>query len=66
MLFILTLAYPIFKNKNRFFGIPCLKIDNSLAVLIPGVSHGNENSLHGGVIGFGACVKDTLECLPIS
>lgn len=59
-------SYPIFRNRNRYFGMPCLKIDDSLVVLIPGASHENENSLHGGVMGFGAHVKDVLECLPIS
>lgn len=56
----------MFKNKNRYFGTPCLKIDDSLVVLIPGASHENEDSLHGGVMGFGAHVKDGLECLPIT
>lgn len=60
-----SVSYPVFRNKDRYFGTPCLKIDDSL-VLIPGTSHENEDSLHGGVMGFGTHVKDVLECLPIT
>lgn len=52
---------PHFRVRNRYFHIPCLKMDDSL-----GASPGNENSLQGGVMGFGTHVKDVLECLHIS
>lgn len=61
-----SVSYSVFRNKNRYSGTPCLKIDDSLVVLIPGASHENEDALHGGVMGFGAHVKDVLECLSIT